>query len=241
MSGLKNPPVSVCAANSTDSKTKKDFMALCRHNHVYRVDPDVGGYTEFYPPPFRPTVKKTPLDRTKMIEPQVIRADPTTHAYFIADRYTIRYLSGGLLTVLAGKGGPPPPDDSIDNATFRDGRGVAASFTDLYDFRTMFDDARDSGKRLKLVILANNRLRMLDVATGMVSTVAANGVPKTVDGVGLGSSFEHARSMAFDRSTTAAVSVASGGGAKPKPESILYVSQMSALRRYDMESSTYIR
>lgn len=104
---------------------------------------------------------------------------------YIADslNHRIRQLNPttGELKTLAGNG----------TAGWQDGAGSTAQFN------TPFGVALDNGERLFIVDRGNNRIRMIELKTGVVSTIAGDGTGGLKDGPGAQAQFKVPFGIAF--------------------------------------------
>ena len=110
----------------------------------------------------------------------------TSGNMFIADsgNNVIRKMTpDGVVTTLAGSG----------NSGFADGTGINASFYGLHDL------AIDTSGNLFVVDQLNNRIRKIVISTGVVTTIAGNGVSGYADGAGTSASFKYPGGIAIDR------------------------------------------
>jgi DNA-binding beta-propeller fold protein YncE len=100
------------------------------------------------------------------------------------------------VTTLAGSG----PIDSWHAGSFADGTGSAARFNVPYALAYSPD-----GSTIAVADMSNNRVRLVDVATGAVTTLAGSGSATFADGTGGYASFKAPRGVAFspDGSTIA--------------------------------------
>lgn len=100
---------------------------------------------------------------------------------YVADRSNnlIRsiLISTGAVTTLAGSG----------TAAYADGIGAAAAFNQPNSLLLV---SQPTGLQLFVADTGNNRIRQVDVATGTVTTLAGNGTLASIDGEGLGASFD---------------------------------------------------
>ncbi len=95
---------------------------------------------------------------------------------YVADRGSRKIrkivISTGMVTTLAGSGA----------ASSLDGKGVAATFKGPADITT-------DGTSLYVLDAVSNQIRKVEIATGVVTTLAGSGANSTVDGVGIAASF----------------------------------------------------
>lgn len=106
---------------------------------------------------------------------------------FIADlaNNVIRKMTpDGVVTTLAGSG----------NSGFADGTGINASFYGPHDLTV------DTSGNLFVVDSINHRIRKIVISTGVVTTIAGNGVLSYADGPGTSASFKFPRGICIDRS-----------------------------------------
>ena len=111
----------------------------------------------------------------------------TSGNMFIADmgNNLIRKMTpDGVVTTLAGSG----------NSGFADGTGRNASFYQPCDL------AIDTSGNLFVVDTFNHCIRKIVISTGLVTTIAGNGVYGYVDGPGTNASFKYPRGICIDRS-----------------------------------------
>jgi hypothetical protein len=104
-------------------------------------------------------------------DPHYVATDPSGNI-FVADHYdnVIRMIApGGVVSTLAGVAGA---------GGYQDGAAAAALFSQPYGIAT------DAAGNVYVADSGNNRIRMITVATGMVSTVAGNGTSGSNDGTG---------------------------------------------------------
>jgi sugar lactone lactonase YvrE len=92
----------------------------------------------------------------------------------------------GTVSTLAGSG----------MAAYADGTGTAASFNQPNGL------AIDAAGILYVADTYNHRIRMVDTATGAVTTLAGSGSPAWTDGTGTGASFNYPRGVAIDAGGT---------------------------------------
>lgn len=95
---------------------------------------------------------------------------------YVADRGARKIrkivISTGVVTTLAGSGA----------ASSLDGTGVAATFNGPADITT-------DGTNLYVLDAVSNNIRKVEIATGVVTTLAGSGANSTVDGIGIAASF----------------------------------------------------
>ncbi len=150
-----------------------------------------------------------------MIEaPNTVCIDPThpSISYYIGALTSIRFVNTDTDTVslFAGSG----------TEGFADGIGSAAAFHTVQDMKCTRD-----GARLFVSDQPNNRIRMVDVKTQTVSTIAGDGRNVFADGIGLRSSIYRPQNLVFDRSRST------------KPESVLYITCEHGIARFDLTTS----
>jgi len=110
----------------------------------------------------------------------------TSGNMFIADlaNNVIRKMTpDGVVTTIAGSG----------NSGFADGIGRNASFYSPHDLTV------DTSGNLFVVDTINNRIRKIVISTGLVTTLAGNGVVSYADGPGTTASFKYPRGICIDR------------------------------------------
>lgn len=87
----------------------------------------------------------------------------------------------GVVSTLAGSG----------SYSFADGTGTAASFNSPYGLTT-------DGTKLYVADSANNRVRQIDIASRVVTTVAGSGTAGTTDGTGILATFKNPQGITTD-------------------------------------------
>ncbi len=161
---------------------------------------------------------------------------PSNQSYYIGDSRSIH-------RVEASGGGSLIVGSPLD-ADFGDGVGEAARFDWMCDMicttkRTATPpttNANTSGAApattdtAVLYVLANNRLRRVEVASQTVTTVAGTGFDESRDGVGSTSAFANADSLCFDARPEfcSAYSPATG-----ELHTRIYIAEQSAIRVFD--------
>ncbi len=145
-----------------------------------------------------------------------IRSDPTDrHIHYLCDNSSVRRFdaAAGLVSLVSGDETPGMRDNSewhnrLLTPLFAGVRDVACTQTG------------------KLIVTDNssNQLRMIDLDTNLVRTIAGHLDCETRDGTGVNARFNWPRKVAFDRSPTT------------KPFTVLFVSSDGAIRRIDLDS-----
>lgn len=94
--------------------------------------------------------------------PSAVAIDASNN-FYVADysNCVIRFISSGIISTVAGSGACGYAGDG--------GQGTSAELNDPNGL------ALDNSNHLYIADLANNRIRMLNVSTGIISTVAGNG------------------------------------------------------------------
>ncbi len=122
---------------------------------------------------------------------------PTT-SYYLGDSSSIRFCTRETVSLIAGS----------ESCGVKDGIGGDARLDTV--------SARD-GNRLYVADSGNSLIRMVDLATLAVTTIAGDGGRRSADGSGLKCSIYNPRRLAFDRSATA-----------------LYITSAFSIRRFDL-------
>ncbi len=150
------------------------------------------------------------LQRAKVQTVSAICADPLhSNGWWIGDYTCVRYCDGNAISLVAG---------GEENGAM-DGVGGAARFSFIHGLI-----CTRNRKRLYLSDHDGCTIRMIDLATQTVTTVAGSGRAETVDGHGYDASFIEPCHIAFDRSSSA------GGG---DGESAVWITAES-LRRLNL-------
>ncbi len=134
---------------------------------------------------------------------------------YVGDMTAIRYLNTETDTVdlIAGSSEPG----------MANGIGPAAQFYIVFDIVCM-----SAGNRLLATDYNNGVIRAVDPHTRAVTTIAGDGGFDMRDGIGLKCSIFRPRKLTFDRSRSV------------KPESALYITCDSAIRRFDLATAEMI-
>ncbi len=150
---------------------------------------------------------------TRFNYPTAICTDPlSTNNLFIGDKTSIRYWDTATdqVTLIAGdaKGG------------YVDGVGVKARFSSIHGLL-----CHPNGRTLFVCDALNHRIRMVDIASRLVTTIAGDGKTETRDGTGLKCSLHSPQQIVFDRSLNV------------KPNSVLLITSGSGpIRRFNTET-----
>jgi DNA-binding beta-propeller fold protein YncE len=124
--------------------------------------------------------------------PQGVAFSPDQTVIAVADRYNNRIrlivVATGAVSTLAGSGG---------FGAFADGIGAAASF----DYPTGVAFSPDQ-TLIAVADTGNNRIRLIVVATGAVSTLAGSGSDGLAEGIGAAASFSDPEGVAFSPDQT---------------------------------------
>ena len=125
-----------------------------------------------------------PVAAARFNAPSGVVYDPTTGNLYVADdgNYTIRKISGGMVSTLAGAAG---------SAASVNGVGTQARFTDPQDV------AVDAAGNLYVADGAGNQIRKVTPG-GAVTTLAGNGVSGNVNGPGTAAEFKDPVGVAVD-------------------------------------------
>lgn len=115
--------------------------------------------------------------------PRGVSTDGTS--LFVADSANNRIrriiIGSGVVTTLAGSG----------TATFADGVGVAAAFSNPFSVAV-------DGDTLFVADTSNHRIRMIQISTANVTTIAGSGTPAFADGTGTLAAFSSPSGIATD-------------------------------------------
>ncbi len=122
---------------------------------------------------------------------------------------SIRYCTDEMVTLVAGS----------ELSGFADGIGAAAKFQCIFGLM-----CTSGGDRLLAADFRNHRIRMVDIKTRAVTTIAGDGEALNRDGVGLKSSIVWPNRIAFDRSPTV------------KPDSVLFITADQSIRRFEIHT-----
>ncbi len=129
-------------------------------------------------------------DRARFTFPRAICIDPRnpSNSFYIGDRSSIRYYTGDTdtVTLIAG----------AETFDFADGIGRDARFNSVHDLVA----APGDDHALYITDSSNNRVRMIDLSTREVTTIAGSGEADSDDGVGRTASIDFPRRATFDRS-----------------------------------------
>ncbi len=153
------------------------------------------------------------LSEAAFTSPYALCVDPLNPctALYIGDRSSIRYcdFATDTVTLIAGYDLPGMRDGFESSVQFHGVSGLLCS---------------SDGTRLYVADAQNNRIRLVNTQTRMVSTLAGDGQCVGRDGVGLNCSMDHPRKLSFDRSRDV------------KPESVIFITCDAAIRRLEIDT-----
>ncbi len=149
--------------------------------------------------------------------PLAICIDPIhPRNFFVGDRSSVRYVDAATDRVSLIAGGAEETSGG-----FADGIGAAAGFgvvsglvCTMNSERLYATDSSDFG-----------RIRMIDVATRTVTTIAGGGQLGSQDGIGLKAALLFPARLVFDRSSSV------------RPESVLYITEAFAIRKLVLDTA----
>ncbi len=147
---------------------------------------------------------------TQLSSPYALCTDPLKpNNLFIGDRPSIRYWDTATdqVSLIAGDTTEGYADGVGPNARFKDVAGLVC---------------HPNGKTLYLSDHQNDRIRMVDLTTRSVTTIAGDGKAATRDGTGVNCSLYRPREIVFDRSPNV------------KPNSVLLIASYEFVRRFDI-------